>query len=139
MQYDESCCKKIPIETLDSVSIFSKAQMTTQCTEECLKRGIPVAYYSKLGRYFGRLESTGHIKVERQRMQAKLYDSEFAVELGKQILEAKIKNQEVVLQRYKKDKDLSDELKQMKISVNKLELCRSIEQLMGYEGTWQVT
>ncbi len=113
--------------------------MTTQCTEECLKRGIPVAYYSKLGRYFGRLESTGHIKVERQRMQAKLYDSEFAVELGKQILEAKIKNQEVVLQRYKKDKDLSDELKQMKISVNKLELCRSIEQLMGYEGTWQVT
>lgn len=135
VQYDESCCKKIPIETLDSVSIFSKAQMTTQCTEECLKRGIPVAYYSKLGRYFGRLESTGHIKVERQRMQAKLYDSEFAVELGKRILKAKIKNQEVVLQRYKKNKDLSEELKQMKISVNKLQSCRSIEQLMGYEGT----
>ena len=92
VQYREDQCRQIPIETLESISIFSKAQMTTQCTIECLKRGIPVAYYSKVGSYFGRLESTGHIYVERQRKQCELYNTKFALELGKRILQAKIKN-----------------------------------------------
>ncbi len=137
VQYREDSCRRIPIETLESISIFSKAQMTTQCTEECLRRGIPVAYYSKVGSYFGRLESTGHIRVERQRKQAELYNSEFALELGKRILQAKIKNQEVVLLRYARSKgyDLTEEIRTMNISAQKLDACTQVEQLMGYEGT----
>lgn len=137
VQYREDSCRRIPIETLESISIFSKAQMTTQCTEECLRRGIPVAYYSKVGSYFGRLESTGHIRVEWQRKQAELYNSEFALELGKRILQAKIKNQEVVLLRYARSKgyDLTEEIRMMNISAQKLGACTQVEQLMGYEGT----
>ncbi|MCM1495120.1 MAG: CRISPR-associated endonuclease Cas1 [Bacteroides sp.] len=137
VQYRDDKCREIPIETLESISIFSKAQMTTQCTVECLKRGIPVAYYSKVGNYFGRLESTGHIHVERQRKQAELYNTEFALELGKRILYAKVKNQEVVLHRYARNQDCNivEEVKMMHIACNKLAGCESIEQLMGYEGT----
>lgn len=137
VQYREDQYREIPVETLESISIFSKAQMTTQCTIECLKRGIPVAYYSKVGNYFGRLESTGHIHVERQRKQCELYDTMFALKLGKRILQAKIKNQEVVLLRYARNNnsDLSEEIKMMNISYHKLEDCKSIEQIIGYEGT----
>ena len=100
VKYSSEMNKRIPIETLESISIFGRVQITTQCIEECLKRGIPISYYSNLGHYFGKLESTGHIHVERQRKQAKLYQSEFALELGKRILQSKIKNQKVLLMRY---------------------------------------
>lgn len=141
-RYVEVRCKdnlvrKVPIETLESISVFGKSQMTTQCTIECLQRGISVSYYSKSGSYFGRLESTGHIMVERQRKQDKLYESEFAFELGKKILFAKIKNQEVVLRRYARNKseDITEEIKMVEIFAHKLQGCDTVERMMGYEGT----
>jgi len=137
VRYNENYCSKIPVETLESVSIFGKAQMTTQCMVECLKRGIPISYYSRVGSYFGQLESTGHVRVERQRMQCRLYDSEFALELGKRIMQAKIRNQEVVLSRYwrRSNCSLSEEMKMMRISERKIVNCNNIDQLIGYEGT----
>lgn len=39
VSYKDGLIKKIPIETLDSIQIFSKANMTTPCTIECIKRG----------------------------------------------------------------------------------------------------
>lgn len=38
VSYKDGLIKKIPIETLDSIQIFSKANMTTPCTIECIKR-----------------------------------------------------------------------------------------------------
>ncbi len=73
VKYADGMKKMIPIETLESITIMGHAQMTTQCVQECLKRGIPVSYYSKGGSYFGRLHSTGHVNAKRQRMQSALY------------------------------------------------------------------
>ena len=84
--------RMLPIESLDGITIMGQSQMTTQCAEECMQRGIPVSYFSKGGKYFGRLISTGHVNVERQRKQCALYDTGFAVELAMKILSAKIKN-----------------------------------------------
>lgn len=111
------CLSSIPIETLESISIFSKAQVTTQCIIECMKRGIPISYYSYGGHYLGKIESMNHIHVDRQRKQDRLYDTEFALDLGKGILCAKIKNQETILRRYARNKktDLTEETKMMNI------------------------
>ena len=49
------------------------------------------------------MQSTSHVFVERQRQQAKLYHTSFALELGKEIMEAKLHNQEVLLQRYERN------------------------------------
>lgn len=46
---------RIPAETLESISFFGNPQMTTQCMQQCMKRGIPVSFYSKGGQYFRRL------------------------------------------------------------------------------------
>lgn len=83
--------RMLPIESLDGITIMGQSQMTTQCAEECMQRGIPVSYFSKGGKYFGRLISTGHVNVERQRKQCALYDTGFAVELAMKILSAKSK------------------------------------------------
>lgn len=136
VQYKDGMKKMIPIESLEGITIMGRSQMTTQCAEECMVRGIPVAYFSKGGRYFGRLMSTGHINVERQRRQSELYDTEFSLQLSKNIINAKIKNQSVVLKRYEKSKGLllNEEQKMMDICRNKVLRCERIEESIGFEG-----
>lgn len=136
VRYKDGMKKMIPIESVEGITIMGNAQMTTQCMEECMIRGIPVAYFSKGGRYFGRLMSTGHINTGRQRKQSALYDTDFSVRLGKKILNAKIRNQSVVLRRYEKSKGicLHEEQKMLHICKDKLVECKEIEQMMGFEG-----
>ena len=135
--YSDGLLRKIPIETLESVQIFGQAHMTTPCTIQCLKRGITVVYYSKGGAYFGRLESTGHINVERQRLQCKLYQTDFAFGLARRIINAKIHNQLVVMKRYERtsDEQLAEETKMIRIFEKKAMESTTIEQLMGNEGS----
>ena len=127
---------KIPAETLESISFFGNPQMTTQCMQQCMKRGIPVSFYSKGGQYFGRLESTGHVNVERQRRQCELFHKPFALEFSKKIVRAKIHNQIVVLDRYGRSRQMNvqEATQNMKILERKVFTCTSIDQIMGYEG-----
>ena len=127
---------KIPFETLESINVFGNAQISTQCIQKCLVKGIPISYYSRGGSYFGRLHSTGHVKVERQRIQAALLHSELALALSKKIIISKIHNQIIVLKRYARSKcvDLSDECRAVKEMQNHIETCKTIPQIMGYEG-----
>lgn len=136
VKYKDGMKKLIPIEVLEGITILGNSQITTSCTEECLKRGISVSYFSKGGSYFGRLQSTGHVNTERQRKQCQLYDTEFALELAKKIISAKLKNQSVVLRRYEKSRGLilQDEQKMLNICRTKLDKCISISEVIGYEG-----
>ncbi len=136
VKYSDGMKKMIPVETLENITIMGHAQMTTQCIQECLKRGIPVSYYSKGGSYFGRLQSTGHVNAKRQRQQCALYQSEFSLEISKRIIRAKLKNQIVVLQRYGKSKNIAveDQLKIMRICREKVSKCLKVSEIMGYEG-----
>ena len=132
----ETECRSIPVETLECIRILNGVQITTQCLVECMKRGIPISYYSASGSYYGRTEAAHGVCAARQRKQAKLYNTKFALELGREILRAKVKNQEVLLRRYARDKqkDLSEEIKMMKIFYGKIPKSASYTQMMGYEG-----
>ena len=136
VKYSDGMKKMVPIETLESITIMGHAQMTTQCVQECLKRGIPVSYFSKKGNYFGRLHSTGHINAPRQRKQCSLYETRFALDLAQNIINAKLKNQHVVLKRYEKSKKIpvTESLKMIRICREKLQYCKTIPELIGYEG-----
>lgn len=134
--YKDGLKRSIPIESLEGITILGRAQVTTNCMEECLKRGVPVAYFSRGGNYFGRLQSTGHVNTARQRKQCQLYDTDFAVQLAKKIINAKLKNQSVVLRRYERSRGLEagEEQKMLSICRGKLEGCSSISEIIGYEG-----
>ena len=64
-KYKDGMKTFIPIESLEGITIMGQSQVTTKCMEECMMRGIPVTYFSKGGRYFGRLISTGHGPMSR--------------------------------------------------------------------------
>ena len=138
VEYNDGMKRLIPIETLESVIILGKSQMTTQATIEFIQRGIPVSYFSKGGKYFGCLQSTGHVNAHRQRKQAALGDnnSAFAVELSKKFICGKIRNQQVLMKRYSitKDIDVSEETKYLVNCYEKVKKAKTIEEIMGYEG-----
>ena len=137
IKYKNELLKSIPAETLEVIEIFGKVQMTTQCMEECLKKGITVIFYSGNGSYFGRLISTNHVNVSRQRKQAELAKNfEFNMTFCRNIINAKISNQIVVLRRYARTRevDVRNDVKEMQYILTKLENCTSTEQIMGYEG-----
>ena len=51
VRYKNDLVKSIAAETLEMIEVFGKAQLTTQCIEECLKRGVNVTFYSINGAY----------------------------------------------------------------------------------------
>lgn len=135
--YKDGLTRRLPIETLEAIQIFGQVNMTTPCTVQCLKRGISVIYYSKGGSYFGRLVSSAHVNVERQRKQSSLYRTDFALGLSRNIINAKIHNQLVVMKRYARNRnvELDEEEKMLKIFQAKALQSETIEQLMGNEGS----
>lgn len=125
----------IPIETVDGINVFGKTQITTQCIEECMKRNIPIAYFSSSGGYIGGFIGT-RVSVRRQRKQSVFNTTDISLDLAKIIISTKISNQITVLRRYNRNNDISidDYIRFMKQSKNSICACNSIAQLMGYEG-----
>lgn len=72
-----------------------------------------------------------------QRKQAGLYESPFALELSRKIIQAKMQNQLVVLRRYAKSRrvNIKDIEVMMVNCISKAQRTNKIEELMGYEGT----
>lgn len=128
---------RIPIETIEYVSVFGNVNITTPAMQMFMKNKIPVTLYSGKGAYFGRILSNERVNISRQRKQFELSGkTEFSLNIAKRIVAAKIHNQSVILSRYSASGvDLTKEyIKQMRLLMKDIAHCTSIEQLMGYEG-----
>ncbi len=127
--------KSVPAETLETIQLFGGVLLTTQCMTECLKRGISVVFYSAHGAYYGRLISPNHVNVSRQRIQAAL-SNDFKLAISKSIINAKIRNQVVILRRYSRNQisNCDYEIEQILRLDKKIDMCESIDEIMGYEG-----
>lgn len=138
VKYKDGLIKSVPIETLEIIEIFGNVQITTQCLEMCLRKGINIIFYSTKGSYYGRLISTSHVNVQRQRLQADIGKNEiFKLAFSKRIIDAKIRNQIVIIRRYARNKEVNIErsIDEMQYMLQKIKnKCSTIEQLMGYEG-----
>lgn len=99
VKYMDGMVKTLPIEPLESIELFGRVQVSTACMTECLKRGITLGFFSTTGAYYGRLSSTNHIHVERQRLQASM-SPEFCLGLSKRLVSGKISNHIIVIRRW---------------------------------------
>ncbi|SFR79451.1 CRISPR-associated endonuclease Cas1 [[Clostridium] aminophilum] len=137
IKYKNGLLESLPVETVECIILLGKGQLSTQCMETCMTKGIHVSFFSKGGRYFGRLMSTGHVKAELQRKQAALYESQFAIDLSRKIINAKIANQITVLRRYAKSRSIcvDEEIFNMQNSRKKVMQVSTISEIMGYEGS----
>ena len=138
VNYSENDFKSIPIENIDNIIIFGAVQVSTACMQQMLARGVHLTWLSKNGSYFGRLESTSHINIDRQRLQfRKSDDKEFSLNISKQFIKGKSTNQRTVLMRANKllkNDEMSDIILRMTVYSKKINESKTIEELMGVEG-----
>ncbi len=133
---DDEKRHEVPLETIDGLTILGEVSITSAVLKEFLSRGTCVTFLSKGGHYFGRLVSTGHVNTKRQRLQSKLYGSEFAIALSKEIVSGKIHNQQVMLSRTarKGDADIGHELAEIKSMGQRVSSCSTLDEIRGCEG-----
>lgn len=91
---------EIPEETLEGLLVADTVQLTSQAMVSLLNQGVPVTWLSSKGKYFGRLESTRHVNVSKQKQQFLLQDTPFSLALSRRVLMAKVRNQLTLLRRY---------------------------------------
>ena len=129
---------KVPIENVEGVVLVGALGVSMGCQKELLLRGIPLSLLSSTGQYFGRLESTSHVNIKRQRQQMRLGDNQdFTLKLSKQILNAKVHNQLVILRRYQRERKIAEVdkcIRNISFLQQKIQNTDSIEQAEGYEG-----
>lgn len=127
---------QVQLPHLEQILIFGKSQVTTQVIRTCLWRNIPIAYLSRMGYCYGRI-----LPIERGYRQLSRYQQLLtAVErllVARQIVQAKLKNSRVILQRQQR-RQSSDitaaAIQSLEYLVEKAAKANTIEQLMGFEG-----
>lgn len=130
---------ELPIESVEGLVLVDGVQVSSSVMVELLRRGIPVTWLSTQGRFYGRLESTQHVDVFKQRRQILAYDEPFALEIARRMIVAKIHNQQTLVRRYKRNingntSELNAIVVKLGIMKDKAARAADRDQLMGYEG-----
>lgn len=83
----------IPFASIDGISVFGMAQLSTQLIRTCLSERVSIGYYTEDGHYIGRTSSFDSLDPLRQKRQIELSDDHrFCLEWSKAVIRAKINN-----------------------------------------------
>ena len=128
--------RSFPFESIDGISVFGKAQLSTQLIRECISNNVSVGYYSDDGHYFGSTVPFGRIDPLRQKAQIYLTDNElFCVEWSRRVVSAKILNSVALLDSMRHVYDFEPgELQGLIHSLDGVQQADSVEMILGFEG-----
>jgi len=130
---------EVPAFKVDRVLIFGNVALTTPAISFLLESGIDTTFLTIHGRLKGRLMPLASKNVIlRMRQFERAQDKAFALSLAKRIVEGKLKNARIVLQRYARNHpeeggftSLLDELERLTAAIPRKE---NLQALMGLEG-----
>lgn len=144
---------EFPLSNVDQVVLMGNVQLTTQATATLLQKNIDTVFLSIYGKFRGRLQGTGSKNVSlRQEQLNRLADDKTSLKLAKSIVDGKIHNQRVVLQRqanrlrsgatqergvtvYPRDLGRFEKALQGMIAMRqRLPSAQTLDQVRGYEG-----
>ena len=92
--------EQFPLGQIEQVVLFGNVQLTTQATATLLNLDIDVVFMSFYGKFRGRLQGVGSKQAKLRHAQLqKMSDNHFNLKVAKAIVEGKIHNQRVLLQR----------------------------------------
>jgi len=130
---------EVPEFKVKKVLIFGNVQITTQAIAFLFQQGIETSFFTLHGKLKGKLTPLESKNVYLRLYQYKRYlDEEFKLRLGKGIIEGKIKNQIVLLQRHERnhpENDFSDSIARLHEAIKTLSDKIKISTIMGVEGT----
>lgn len=138
---DEDVLARVSVLQVSQVIVFGNVDITTPALKLLLDEGIEVVFLSQRGRFYGRLvgAESGHGEL-RVAQVLRSHDTAFALEVARQIVQAKIQHMRRLLQRY--GYRLPAVQAEMRAAVQALGQahdqagrCRTLNSLLGVEGS----
>ncbi len=106
----EETVLNLPAVNVDQVMLFGRNSVTTPALICCLRHGIPVAYLSRMGKYYGRLEPPGGEGVNLLAAQFAVHASgSLDVALSREIVHGKLANSALLLSRHARHRKATDQ------------------------------
>lgn len=127
--------QKVRLANTTQVNLMGNIQVTSQALRALLERGIPTAFFSQGGWFYGFLQGLPSKNIElRVAQHEAARDPAVCLDLARRFVATKIRNSRTMLRR--NDEAASEavlfELKQL---ARRAEACDKLESLLGVEGT----
>ena len=137
----QTILEEVQLPLVEQILILGQSQVTTQLIRACLWRNIPIVYLSRMGRCYGRLVpiERGYRNLARKQV---LLLASYRLEVAKAIVQAKLHNSRVILQRQRRrgvSQGIDSAIGGLKYLGYRVETAISTEQLMGFEGAASVS
>jgi CRISPR-associated protein Cas1 len=125
---------KIPITQVQSLAILGGVQLSTQALHALADQSTPVAFMTSAGRLVAMLDPLDSVSATVRREQVRAFDDPARkLELARALVQAKIINQRVLLQRNGQNVP-ADALDELLRQANAAENASEIQSLLGHEG-----
>ena len=133
---------RLPLHNLEGIVSFGYRGTSPALMGACMERNISLCYLTPQGKFLARVSGKvrGNV-ILRQQQYASSVNAEKSLEIAKNCILGKIYNARWVLERAVRDHRLQSDAKRvktaadfMKHSLERIENCRTKEQLRGYEG-----
>ncbi len=127
---DKEVIEKIPWKIIKDITIVGRSFFSNGVIFRCLYENIPVHFITIYGKYIGSIISdtadhTGSLEEEQKRF---LKDNNKVLEFSKEIISSKLHNSYTLLKRN------NIEALKLKELIIKVEKCKDLKTLRGYEG-----
>jgi CRISPR-associated protein Cas1 len=138
VEKDGKLLLEIPLRDTECVAVFGNVQVSTQALSELLERSIPLAFFTRNGRFKGHLAPEASKNVPLRLAQYKASQDEArALEIAKAAVRAKLLNAAALIAGYRANYP-SGELEQAAVSLHglarKAAAASSHAELLGCEG-----
>jgi CRISPR-associated protein Cas1 len=138
VEKDDKILLEVPDFKIDRILIFGNIQLTPQAISHLLEIGIDVSFFTFYGRLRGTLQPIKSKNIYlRMAQYERYYDEEFKLNLAKTIVEGKIKNSIIILERYQRNHpeiDFSEYIDKLNNSIFLLKNKNKVSSVRGIEG-----
>ena len=124
---------RAPLPQTNAVSVFGNIQVTTQALQAMLSAGMPVAFFSRGGWYYGAAVGLPHGNVYVRKAQYRAADSpERSLAIVRRLIVAKLRNQRTLLRRNSEGQ--AKALDRLEAAAKAAESAETIDEARGHEG-----
>lgn len=129
----------IPVETTDTINIYSNISFNTTFFEYVSKKGLQINIFNKYGKFVGSFNPNVHYEATKMMFnQVEIYNNgDKRLVIAKAIEIASLHNQRENLRyfyKHNKNEQIETSIKYMTMSIDKIKKANSVEELMLYEA-----
>lgn len=138
---DSEILLELPVAQIDQVMLFGPVSLTTPAMQLCLRNRIPIALLSRMGRYYGRVDSQDFSYLRLQQAQLRWSaDAQRTLVTARAMVQGKLENSALLLSRYGRHRDgaVAETCHNAAASIRelsrRLRTAADLDSLRGFEG-----